>query len=451
MRSAMYLAALCLLVGLVSADGEKSSSKTLFDKIFQNFHDDYDEAMVIGLKEHKQDVMKEVAQKPLRSTVSADAMYKCHNGYRDGGGRCREYISTEDSSTNAHFRSSYPDLNEACYKVEWKTSNATNNYGNCVEITTDKWYRYITSNSVPDFYMNPYCPIGVGFGYCTQYEIDHKQCLFPNLTCGKDNGPGTTPYGDVWTPLKATFRIPLWGDPTRPDRPFDMYDANPVGGKKSIGPASGVAINGISIQGPNDAGAISIDECGFQLACGGHVTPPLGSYSKDGVAAPGPGGPPLYHFHKSPECLLPFRNASIEVHHGGQPYGHGKLFGWAMDGFGIYTYQDVGGAAPVVDECGGHFGPIDSSGKVEYHYHSRTTAPYHLACQGPSLGKCAETQSGDTNFCHPGCGADVCIQPGTDQAQLKKYLSHQGWDQNWLSKHTTNSVLTYANIYPTSG
>ena len=54
--------------------------------------------------------------------------------------------------------------------------------------------------------------------------------------------------------------------------------------------------------------------------------------------------------------------------------------GWAMDGFGIYAYQDVGGAAPVVDECGGHFGPTDT-GEVEYHYHSRTIVPYHLACQ----------------------------------------------------------------------
>ena len=54
--------------------------------------------------------------------------------------------------------------------------------------------------------------------------------------------------------------------------------------------------------------------------------------------------------------------------------------GWAMDGFGIYAYQDVGGAAPVVDECGGHFGPTDT-GEVAYHYHSRTIVPYHLACQ----------------------------------------------------------------------
>ena len=66
-----------------------------------------------------------------------------------------------------------------------------------------------------------------------------------------------------------------------------------VGAAKDMGPAIGVAINGINIQvktcifvsnspwssslnhqGPNDAGDVSIDEGGFQLACGGHVTPP---------------------------------------------------------------------------------------------------------------------------------------------------------------------------------
>ena len=40
-----------------------------------------------------------------------------------------------------------------------------------------------------------------------------------------------------------------------------------------------------------------------------------------------------------------------------------------MDGFGVYAYQDVDGTAPIVDECGGHFGPVDETGKVLYHYH----------------------------------------------------------------------------------
>ena len=59
---------------------------------------------------------------------------------------------------------------------------------------------------------------------------------------------GTTPFGDVWVPAIHHFKIPLVGDPTRPDRPGDMYDAETVGAEKDLGPATGVAINGISIQ-----------------------------------------------------------------------------------------------------------------------------------------------------------------------------------------------------------
>jgi hypothetical protein len=41
-----------------------------------------------------------------------------------------------------------------------------------------------------------------------------------------------------------------------------------------------------------------------------------------------------------------------------------------------------------------------------YHYHARTNTPYHLACQGPALGKCEAVQH-DANFCGKGCGAEV--------------------------------------------
>ena len=223
-----------------------------------------------------------------------------------------------------------------------------------------------------------------------------------------------------------------------------MYDAKSVGAEKTLGPSTAVAINGIGIQGPNDAGDVSIDEAGFILACGGHVTPPLGNKTDHHPKPhrdprppppPAPGGPPLYHFHKSPECLSPFKNASIGVEHGAKPFIHAKLIGWAIDGFGVYAYQDIDGAAPVVDECGGHFGPVDESGEVEYHYHSRQIVPYHLACQGPSLGKCAETQKG-TNYCHPGCGYDVCVQPGTDPKKLQDYVAQ--WDPKWIINHHHN-------------
>lgn len=50
---------------------------------------------------------------------------------------------------------------------------------------TDSTHRYITSNNVPDFYVNPYCPIGLGKGYCVQQEIDAGTCFFTGLANSK--------------------------------------------------------------------------------------------------------------------------------------------------------------------------------------------------------------------------------------------------------------------------
>merc|ERR1719495_1230758 len=289
----------------------------------------------------------------FRRSVPEEEMINCHTGVRIG---LRRQCNAYRTGTPLELASSnkFPELPEFCYNITWKEANQNNNWGNCVEMTIDDEFRYITSNNVPDYYFNPYCPIGLGYGYCVPQET---HCFFPDILCGEDNGPGTTPFGDVWVPEVHHFKIPLIGNPTRPDRPGDMYDAVIVGGEKDLGPALGVAINGINIQGPNDAGV------------------------------------------------------------------------------GIYAYQDIDGSAPVVDECGGHFGPVDT-GEVLYHYHSRPIVPYHLACQGPSLGQCASTQRG-TNYCHPGCGADVCIQPGTSEAELREYLAT--WDDHWLDSYTTNN------------
>ena len=61
----------------------------------------------------------------------------------------------------------------------------------------------------------------------------------------------------MWVPELHHFKIPLSGDPTRPDRPGDMYDAETVGAEKDLGPATGVAINGINIQVSFDMGKVN--------------------------------------------------------------------------------------------------------------------------------------------------------------------------------------------------
>jgi hypothetical protein len=87
--------------------------------------------------------------------------------------------------------------------------------------------------------------------------------------------------------------------------------------------------------------------------------------------------PPLYHYHKAPDCLDEFVEQNKPFSHGGTQGKHGGLIGYALDGFGIYTFQDIGGTAPVLDECGGHFGPVDDDDltTVVYHYHTTTYTP----------------------------------------------------------------------------
>jgi len=354
-----------------------------------------------------------------------DTCVACREGTVTGDD-CRPEREEEDVD--------YPTLPDYCITgMEWGDGTehtAADNFGNCMVTRLDDTHRYITSNNVPDFYYNPYCPIGLGQGYCIPQEYEKDACFFEGLVCGGENmGTGTTPYGDVWVAQEDSYKIKLEGNPTQSDRPGDMYDARRVDAAKTTGVALGVAINGIGIYGPNDAGDVSIDEAGFQLACGGHVTPPEGN---DEV--PGASTPPKYHYHKAAECLEPFRNASKGLAVGGTPLEHASLMGWAIDGFGIYAYQDAGGVTPVVDECGGHFGHTDT-GEVVYHYHQRAIVPYTLACQGPALGKCEETQRG-TSYCHPGCGAEVCVQPGTDPRALEEYLGK--WNSTWLESYTVN-------------
>ncbi len=282
---------------------------------------------------------------------------------------------------------------------------------------------YVHSNSVPPYYFNPYCPFGLKKGYC----IEGEPCPFPDIVCGVTNSSGFTALGDVWVALEAHFKIPILGNPTLEDRPGNMY-ATVGDGEKNIGPSIGVHVNGVNIQGPNDAGAVNVDEAGFQLMCGGHVTPPVNDDQ-----------PPLYHYHKAADCTSAFKNESIPVSHGGRPMVHANLTGYANDGFGIYAFSDIGGAAPVLDECGGHFGPVDDEDptNVIYHYHATTYTPYHLACQGPALQKCESTQHG-TSFCGPGCGGfEVCVQPGTSREHLKEYVGR--WNSTWLDSYTVNS------------
>ena len=284
---------------------------------------------------------------------------------------------------------------------------------------------------MPPYYVPPYCPFGIGQGYCqSPTEGDSTDCApFDGMTCpceeGTDGCDTTTDVGDVLASIYQYFEFPLNPDPTVNDGPKHMYDNSAL--KSGNGyQVIGAHLNGIQLKGPAEANGFNVDTSLIPLACGGHVTPPVG---------PGP----AYHYHKAADCQ------DIQT-----PGAHGPLIGYAADGYAIYGYGDLTGM-PVVDECHGHFGAIDDNGVVSYHYHASDEynmdtdlvhKPYYMGCQGPSVSRCNETISDDyddgANWCGAGCGSDVCVQPGTSKDALETYLEQMEGGYAWLDSFSVN-------------
>ena len=154
---------------------------------------------------------------------------------------------------------------------------------------------------------------------------------------------------------------------------------------------------------------------------------------------------PLYHYHKASTCLMDNGTDSNS--------SHSALVGYMNDGFGMYGFYDINGATPILDECNGHFGCLDDECEtVTYHYHAinytydptknSTFFPYWTGCLGPSKGICNTTVSEEydngANWCGPGCGAQICVQDGTNSDTLDAYIASFG-NANWLNQFTINT------------
>lgn len=103
------------------------------------------------------------------------------------------------------------------------------------------------------------------------------------------------------------------------------------------------------------------------------------------------GHTPTYHFHERLVCLYT------------QAGGHSTQVGEALDGKGIFgKWEDTDGQQkPMLDACGGHWGPTDESGELSYHYHVQDLAPFTIGCYGPnpdnslvSMEQCRSLYSG---------------------------------------------------------
>ena len=83
-----------------------------------------------------------------------------------------------------------------------------------------------------------------------------------------------------------------------------------------------------------------------------------------------------YHYHGYSWKCFPNQGKAKE---------HSPLFGYALDGFGVYGPRGDGGklmSNKDLDECHGHFGLINwnGQGKYMYHYHVNNEYPYGPGC-----------------------------------------------------------------------
>lgn len=83
-----------------------------------------------------------------------------------------------------------------------------------------------------------------------------------------------------------------------------------------------------------------------------------------------------YHYHGYSWKCIPEQGKADE---------HSPLFGYAMDGFGVYGPRGEHGKLLTnndLDECHGHLGKIQWNGELKemYHYHLNNEYPYGLGC-----------------------------------------------------------------------
>ncbi len=82
-----------------------------------------------------------------------------------------------------------------------------------------------------------------------------------------------------------------------------------------------------------------------------------------------------YHYHAYSWKCFPNQGSS----------GASPLFGYALDGFGIYGPRGEDGQMITnaqLDQCHGHVAPVEWNGKVQaiYHYHLNREYPYSVGC-----------------------------------------------------------------------
>ncbi len=140
-----------------------------------------------------------------------------------------------------------------------------------------------------------------------------------------------------------------WRIPLSPD-----FAANPV---SAVDGPIGIAVNGVPIFNPCKQGGCQNGDTkvlGELDVCNGHA-----------------GRADDYHYHAAPICLMATKTDS---------YWNSHPVGWALDGYGIFGFNNADGLVASRDGiCGGNTSSV-SNAPAGYSYHVTAASPYILSC-----------------------------------------------------------------------
>ena len=115
---------------------------------------------------------------------------------------------------------------------------------------------------------------------------------------------------------------------------------------------------------------------------------------------PHPTPPPPTHTHKFCDaCRYSWKCFPNQ----GLPGQHSPLYGYALDGFGVFGPRDAGGVNvtnAMLDECHGHSHaiPWDNATVDMYHYHLNNEYPYSIGCYRGTPATIDTTKSSQGQF-----------------------------------------------------
>jgi len=219
--------------------------------------------------------------------------------------------------------------------------------GSVFAVTTDKTYRTFKGNGLPNTPMGIFGPVQQGTAAYPYYAA---------APGGANTTPGTPGFGQNYSSAAAIGISPYNLDIRTPMNPKYLATPQPIQyiivGVTLTGTVWHAEIaNASSTAWYNPISILPLDQC-F-----GHP------YSQQ------------YHLHADSSKCFPNKGTT----------GQSPLFGYALDGFGIYGPRGADGKEITnaqLDECHGMTSPVLFNGKVQniYHYVLNSEYPYSIGC-----------------------------------------------------------------------